>query len=163
MQMFKQVKEYVMKQIRNSKISSAVVGTTDDASSNDSSEMEPVETAKKCGHMCQLWQKRRCCACSDTRPISKNSKYGCYVDGRGYMDGEDENNGVFREAVYCFHCRKHAYHIYSLPGYEPYQPPKSILLEAVNMPLSGTTNTNRKKGRKRRKRKRGRKKRFLFF
>ena len=153
-----------MKQMRNSKFpSAAVAGTTDDVSSNDSSEMEPLETVKRCGHMCQLWQKSRCCVCSDTRPISKTSKYGCYIDGSGYMDGDNDDSGVVREAFYCFHCRKDAHRIYSLQDYEPYQPPKNILLEAVTMPLSGSIKSDRNKGRKRRKRKRRRKKRFLFF
>ena len=62
------------------------------------------------------------------------------------MDGDNENSGVVREAFYCFHCRKDAYRIYSLPDYEPYQSPKNKLLGAVAMPLSGSITSNRNKG-----------------
>ncbi len=44
----------------------------DDDSSEESSEIEPTEWMKKCGHNCQMWQTKRCCACSDTRPVLKS-------------------------------------------------------------------------------------------
>ena len=43
----------------------------DDDSSEESSEIEPTEWMKKCGHNCQMWQTKRCCACSDTRPLKQ--------------------------------------------------------------------------------------------
>ncbi|CAF3723058.1 unnamed protein product [Rotaria sordida] len=38
---------------------------------------------KKCGHYCFLITTPQCCACSDQRPHSENSRYEKYVDGHG--------------------------------------------------------------------------------
>ena len=147
----------------------------DDDSSEESSEIEPTEWMRKCGHNCQMWQTKRCCACSDTRPLKQ--LYPCYVDGTGYItinnnsnnnnneDGDNNENeidvvdkGVKREAYYCMTCQGHAYNIYSLSDYEPYQKPKPIIAS----PIAIAPSTKPKK--KRRKKRRGNnKRRFLFF
>ena len=55
---------------------------------------------KECGHAaCELWT-RRCCACSDKRPVARDGLYEAYVDGHGFQ------LSVGRSFGYCPSCSR---------------------------------------------------------
>jgi hypothetical protein len=48
---------------------------------------------KKCDHDCYPSSTLNCCACSDLREYLEDSTYPIYVDGRGWIDEGERNEG----------------------------------------------------------------------
>ena len=48
---------------------------------------------KSCGHFCFPGKLKKCCVCEDTRPLIRDGTYTIYVDGRGYVDEGNRDDG----------------------------------------------------------------------
>lgn len=60
---------------------------------------------KSCGHYCFPGELKKCCACEDIRPILPEGTYTMYVDGRGYVDEGNRNDGNMRRILLHFCAR----------------------------------------------------------